>query len=110
MKYFKSQAEEDKYHPRTRSFCYRDAPTENEQGILWYGNRQFCQKNITYGVITICYENPIIGHDLSKKKGKNSSLIVLSGFTGVATFGLAELLAGEYEDETVQLKDKLRKY
>ena len=80
-----------------------------------------CQNDVTYGVITIFYENPIIENDSeSDQTAESSSIVVLSGFTGIATFGLAELLAGENKADENQtdenktpaekLKEHLRKH
>jgi hypothetical protein len=80
----------DLSHPRSTSFCYRDAPGE-QQYVLWYGQPYQCSAQVTYGVITILYENPFA---LPGDEPAPSSVIVLSGFSGVATYGLAVLLSG----------------
>lgn len=91
-------------HPRACSFCYRDAVDASKERVLWYGTAHECTKTATYGVITVFYRNPI--------GGDANSVIVLSGFTGIATFGLARLLAGEGDDAkaTGKLQRQLRRF
>jgi len=99
LMFFTESKDKKKEHPRATSFCYREANDKNEQCVLWYGKRYSCTSAVTYGVISIL-KNPFRNQDLGA-----STVVVLSGFTGVATYALAVLLSGnqeEYEGEGEQ--------
>jgi hypothetical protein len=113
--YYKSKEHGSKQkapHPRERSFCYRDAQEVTEQRVLWYGKPKYCLEGVTYGVITVFFSNPLLSTGSPRKGGHYmQSVIVLSGFTGVATYGLASLLSGKAgEEQAYRLQKEIKKF
>lgn len=110
-KFFGVTPQEEEFHPRLNSFCYRDA--ETDEYILWYGKRIVCTNarentnGTTYGVISIFYEYPLAPPKGGADNGK-SSIIVLSGFSGIATYGLAVLISGSNDRQSKKLHDLMR--
>ena len=93
LKYFRKTASDLSPHPRLKSFCYREAQSKIKQFVLWYGKPFFCATDVTYGVISIL-KNPFVAENMQP-----STVVVLSGFTGVATYGLAVLLGGKNDED-----------
>jgi hypothetical protein len=109
-KYFSGKKNKRGFHPRSKSFCYRDAIDVNQQYVLWYGDRHRCSEDTTYGVITIFYKNPLQSENNNANKKNNCSIIVLSGFSGIATYGLSVLLSGQNEQQAEYLLNIIRNY
>ena len=107
-------------HPRQNSFCYREATDDSPESVLWYGRRFFCSTGVNYGVVTIFNEKVKLRDDAEGGGGCSAGpVIVLSGFSGIATYGLAVLLTampeGKMSTQNVQetamdLKRRLRKH
>ena len=84
--------------------------------MLWYGERYECEHNLrgenaaegeTFGVLTLLKDR----EDLFAPGGANRWIILLSGFTGIATYGLALLLTslGVKTGEGSSLQEILKK-
>ena len=83
--------------PINSSFYRKD---NNSNWVQHPGGIAYCTQNITFGVLTIA-TNPFVKNRLGK-------IIVLSGFTGLATCALMELVI-ESEPEPNDAKEKLFK-
>lgn len=87
------------------SIFFQVPPSETKECVVWYGKQYECShtkkgnmaEGKTYGVLTILKD----GEDLF---GKNRWLILLSGYTGIGTYGLAKILT-QGEEMKKQLKD-----
>jgi hypothetical protein len=83
-------------HPREWSAFFRKPPGNVGECVLWYGERYECghgqrgknAKGETFGVLTLLKDQK----GLFDPDKTNRWIILLSGFTGVATYGLARLL------------------
>lgn len=99
-----------KIHSRLFSSFYRNPPLM-EECVLWYGGKYQCwEKTVgqnvegtTYGVITLLKDHlNILGDSAQGDKW----IILLSGFTGVATYGLAQVLAPNLRTPEEPMKGK----
>jgi len=95
--FYKTTVTPDHPHPRELSAFFRAPPGRVKECVLWYGERYECEHNLrgenaaegeTFGVLTLLKDR----EDLFAPGKSNRWIILLSGFTGIATYGLARLL------------------
>ena len=85
------------------SSFYRNVEKEEDSKVYFFGETLPITEKHTYGVITIA-QNPFC---VSGKIDKVGKVLVLSGYTGIATFGLLRLLIDVQSDYTDQMPANL---
>lgn len=70
------------------SSFYRKVDKEEASGVFFFGDKRLITRVITYGVLTIA-QNPY---------NDSGKILVLSGYTGIATFGLLRLIIDVHTD------------
>ncbi len=83
-------------HPRELSSFFREPLKDATECVLWYGLSYECEhsqrgkgaQGETFGVLTLFRDRP----ECLAPQGMKRWIILLSGFTGIATYGLARLL------------------
>ncbi len=85
--YYKETIEKE--HARKMSHFFRDPPGNEGDCVLWYGERLGCTPDNTFGVLTLFEDRKeFFARDDEVKRW----IILLSGFTGVSTYVLAQVL------------------
>lgn len=79
---------------REISAFYRRPPEGEKDCVVWYGEQYPKPSQATQDAVELTYGVLTIFKSRGKDGEKDKWIILLSGFTGVATYGLAHLLTG----------------